>query len=195
MKNDLPTNKKFSTIYADPPWNFKTHSEKGLVGRPQHYDRMSLDDIRKLPINDCAAKDCWLFMWTTSPHLEKSFEVMRSWGFKYSSVAFTWVKLNPKAASLFILKSDLHTGQGYTTRKNAEFCLLGRKGQPKRLRKDIHEIIISPRREHSRKPEEAYTRIEQFAPGPFLELFGRNTRKGWETWGNETEKFNQKREG
>jgi hypothetical protein len=114
---------------------------------------------------------------------------MDAWGFRYSSVAFTWVKTNPKAPVLFLDHRSFHIGLGHTTRKNAEFCLLGRRGSPKRLSKAVRELIIAPRREHSRKPEEAYARIEQFCAGPRLELFGRQTRLGWEVWGNEATKF------
>ena len=78
---------------------------------------------------------------------------------------------------------------GYTTRKNAEFCLLGRKGKPKRLSAKVEEIIISPLRKNSRKPEEPCQRIEEYAEGPYIELNARTERPGWDTWGNETRKF------
>ncbi len=185
----LPS-RKFSVILADPPWNFKTHSAKGQSRSPEaHYSTLTVPQMRTMPVSDLAAKDCWLFMWTTSPCLQQAFDLMNAWGFKYSSVAFTWVKLNPNAPTLFFTPKDLHVGMGYTTRKNGEFCLLGRRGAPKRQRMDVHEIIISPRREHSRKPEETYRRIEAFASGPYVELFSRTTRPGWEMWGNEVGKF------
>ena len=182
-------NKKFSVVYADPPWQWKTRSAKGLDGRPQHYGRMSLSDIKAMPVADCAEKDCWLFLWTTGPHLPQAFEVMKAWGFEYSGMGFTWVKLNKNAPKTSFSASDLFMGGGYTTRKNAEFCLLGRRGQPKRLRADVQEVMVSPRREHSRKPDEFYGRIEAFAAGPYLELFSRTARDGWECWGNEAGKF------
>lgn len=187
----LPTSGEFSCILSDPPWAFQTRSAKGLEGRPQHYDRMTVKEIKALPVADAAAKDCWLFLWVTSPHLKIGLDVMDAWGFKYSSIAFTWIKLRPKACSLFFTDKDLHMGQGYTTRKNSELCLLGRRGSPKRLRKDIQEVIIDPRREHSRKPEEAYRRIEGFCGGPRLEMFARNQRPGWEVFGNQTDKFKE----
>lgn len=185
----LPTNQKFGVIYADPPWDFKTRSAKGLDGRPQHYERMSLSDIKAMPVSTCAQKDCWLFMWTTGPHLQQAFQVIDAWGFKYSGMGFVWVKLNKNAASLFFSIRDLFMGGGYTTRKNAEFCLLARRGNPKRLRADVQEVNISPRREHSRKPDEFYERIEAFSNGPYLELFSRTQRDGWNMWGNQVGKF------
>ena len=114
---------------------------------------------------------------------------MKAWGFKPSAVAFTWIKLRKKAAGLFMVGEDLHMGQGYTTRKNAEFCILGRRGSPKRNAADVQEVIISPLREHSRKPDEAWQRIERYASGPYIELNARTQRPGWDAWGNETEKF------
>lgn len=189
---------KANLIYADPAWTQKKWSNKGDEGRPQHYGRMSIKELCDLPVEDCAAKDCHLFMWTTGPHLQQAFKVMNAWGFKYSGMGFVWIKLNKRARSPFVIRDinlvaleDLFMGGGYTTRKNAEFCLLGRKGSPKRLAKDVHEVIISARREHSRKPDEAYDRIERYASGPYLELFARTQRKGWLSWGNETEKFNE----
>jgi N6-adenosine-specific RNA methylase IME4 len=185
---ELP-DQKFAVVYADPPWNFATRSAKGLLSRPQHYSRMSLDEIKDMPVRNCADRDCWLFLWTTGPHLDQAFEVIKAWGFKYSGMGFVWIKLRSRAMSLFFTAADLFMGGGYTTRKNAEFCLLARRGKPKRLRADVMEVMISPRREHSRKPDEFYERIESFAAGPYLELFSRTSRPGWEMWGNEAGKF------
>jgi N6-adenosine-specific RNA methylase IME4 len=191
--------KKFKVIYADPPWEQKTWSDKGKEGRPQHYKRMTLQEIKDLPIADIADQDCWLLLWTTGPHLEQAFEVIRAWGFKYSGMGFVWIKLNMNAPDIvfkvagivirLIVLSSLFMGGGYTTRKNAEFCLLARRGKPKRIAKDVHEVIISPRREHSRKPDEIYSRIMRFARGPYVELFARTRRDGWTAIGNETNKF------
>lgn len=187
----LPTG-NFGIIYADPPWAWKTRSAKGLDGRPQHYDRMSLREICDLPVASVCAKDAWLFLWTTGPQLPQAFEVMKAWGFDYSGMGFVWVKLNKNAGEREEFRmSDLFMGGGYTTRKNAEFCLLGRRGQPKRLRADVHEVMVAPRREHSRKPDAFYDRIEAFAQGPFLEMFARTTRRGWSSWGNQVGKFGE----
>ena len=119
---------------------------------------------------------------------------MEAWGFRYSAVAFTWVKLKRSFDALQLrvlptLESDLHVGLGLTTRKNAEFCLLGRRGNAHRNAKNVREIILSPVREHSRKPDEASLRVERYCDGPYLELFARAPRPGWTVWGNETDKF------
>lgn len=109
--------KKYSIIYADPPWRYKVYSKKGL-GRSaeSHYPTMELEDIRALPVGTLAADDCVLFLWTTIPLLHDCFSVMRAWGFSYKTVAFVWIKQNRKSDSLF-------WGMGHWTRANAEFCM------------------------------------------------------------------------
>jgi len=193
------TKKKYRCVKADPPWNHVTWTDKGKEGRPQHYSRMSIDDICAMPVVDICHDDCWLFLWTTSPHLEQAFRVMHAWGFTYSSMGFVWIKVNKTPAAYVktakgvvvpaYTSQDLFTGQGYTTRKNAEFCLLGRRGKPKRLSKSIHEVIVAQRREHSRKPDEAYDRVKKYCAGPRIELFSRENRAGFDVWGNEVGKF------
>lgn len=179
--DDLPA-RHFATIMADPPWPFQVRSEKG-EGRSasRHYGIMSIDAIKAMPVRRLAANDCWLFLWVPSPLLQRSFEVMEAWGFHYSGLGFCYVKTN--------LDGSYFTGLGFTTRKNVELCLLGRRGSPKRLRKDVRELIVARRREHSRKPEEFYERVQLFAPGPHLELFARCERKGITAWGDQTAMF------
>lgn len=181
----------YQVILADPPWSYKVFSKKGEArGAVSHYPTMKIADIKALPVADWSAKDCHLFMWTTGPNLFQALEVMEAWGFKFSSMAFTWVKLNPREKdAIFFFNNSFHVGMGHTTRKNCEFCLLGRKGSPKRLSKSVRELLIAPRREHSRKPDETYTRIEQYAEGPYLEMFARQRRAGWDAWGNDVDKF------
>ena len=186
----------YSCILADPPWHHASRSPKGQTRRSpsHHYRTMPLAEIKALPVADVAAKDCHLFLWTTGPHLQQAFLVMNAWGFRYSSLAFVWVKRRKQPDGdddgvLFMDRRDLFTGMGYTTRQNAELVLLGRRGAPKRLSKAIHQIITAPRQEHSRKPSEAHSRIERYCDGPRLELFARAPRDGWTVWGNETDKF------
>jgi len=182
----------YRVLSADPPWRFASNSAanpgRNAMG---HYDCMRLDDIAALPVADLVADDCVLFMWITGPFLAigAHIPIMASWGFKPSGMGFVWIKTNPKAPGLFFMERDLFKGGGFTTRKNAEFCIIGKRGRSVRVSKNIHEVIISPRREHSRKPDEAYERIEKYCDGPRLELFGRQSRKGWDVWGNETTKF------
>lgn len=180
---------KYACIHADPPWRWKTWSEKGLDGRPQHYRRMTLAEIMAMPVAAVAAPDSFLFLWITGPSLRKGFSVMDAWGFKYSGIGFSWLKLNPRAGTLFFDERSFFMGGGFTTRKNIELCLVGRRGSPKRISKGVREVIISPRREHSRKPDQTIERIEKFCAGPYLELFARTERPGWTVWGDQIGKF------
>src|SRR5262245_34478247 len=177
-------------IAADPPWTYKVRTPAG-EGRSasRHYKTMGLGELTQLPVKELAAKDSHLFLWAPSSHLPQALFLMDWWGFAYSSVGFAWIKTNPSAPGLFFDRNSFFTGMGHTTRKNAELCLLGRRGSPRRLRKDIRELIIAPRREHSRKPDEFFDRVTAYAAGPYLELFSRQQRPGWECWGNEVGKF------
>jgi N6-adenosine-specific RNA methylase IME4 len=182
---------KFPVIVAAPPWTYSVRTPKGNKrGAIQHYPTMKLDDICALPVADVAAKDCHLFLWTTGPNLPQALRVMEAWGFRYSLVAFDWVKLNPSQRDALLFDNgSFHVGMGHTTRKNVEYCLLGRRGAPARKSKAIRALIIAARREHSRKPDEAKRRIELYADGPYLELFAREQWPGWHSWGNEISKF------
>ncbi|HEV8030058.1 MAG TPA: MT-A70 family methyltransferase, partial [Stellaceae bacterium] len=169
----------FGAILADPPWHFRTYSAKGTGrGAVSHYDTMTLDDIQALPVADMAADDCALFLWATDPMLPQALDLMASWGFQYKTVAFTWAKTT-KGGDGWAL------GCGYWTRANPETCLFGTRGRPQRLSRSVRQLIVTPRREHSRKPDEAQAGIEELVPGPYLELFARESRPGWTTWGNE----------
>ena len=173
---------KYSIIYADPPWHYQTYSQKGQSrSAERHYPTMRIEQIKALPVEKLAAEDCALFMWTTIPLLKESFSVLSAWGFSYKTIAFVWVKQNRKSDSLF-------WGMGYWTRANAEFCILATKGNPKRVVKNVHQIIMSHIEEHSKKPDEARQRIVQLMGDvPRVELFARQKPEGWDVWGNEVE--------
>ena len=184
------TTKRYGVIYADPPWRFRNFSAKG-EGRNAiaHYDCMTLDQICSIPVLNWAAKDCVLLVWATDPLLPKALEVIEAWGFTYKTVGFYWAKLNKNADPSVLSSTDFFTGLGYWTRANVEQCLLATRGSPPRLAKDVRRLIVSPRREHSRKPDEVYSRIERLAKGPYLELFSRSTKQGWDNWGTESGLF------
>jgi N6-adenosine-specific RNA methylase IME4 len=191
------TTQKFGSILADPPWTFVTRSAAGKDRSAEmHYDCMTIPEIKALPVANLAAKDATLFMWVTDPLIPLGLEVMEAWGFRYKTVGFSWAKLNkePSKKTKKILKegwteSSFFTGMGYWSRANSEICLLGTRGAPKRLNKDVRRLLIAPRREHSRKPDQIYDRIERLTGGPYLEMFSRRSHPGWANWGNETEKF------
>lgn len=187
MSASPPAN-EYRVIYADPPWTFATYSRKGKGRSAEaYYDCMSLDDIKALPVAEWAANDCVLLLWTTDPLLPTAFDVIRAWGFTYKTVGFYWAKLNKRAASAAFTDADFFAGLGFWTRANPEICLLATRGHPKRRRADVRKLLISPRREHSRKPDAAYDRIEALCEGPYLEMFARSARPGWDRWGAESD--------
>jgi N6-adenosine-specific RNA methylase IME4 len=166
------------TIAVDPPWPFEQYSERAAHAVQDHYDTMTLDEIKALPVRALAADDCALFMWATWPKMPIWNEVIEAWGFRFSGLAFDWVKLNADG-------KGLHWGNGYNTRQNPEPCILAKRGNPLRLDEGVHSVIMAPVGEHSEKPDEAYARMERLYPGPRLELFARRERDRWKTWGDE----------
>jgi N6-adenosine-specific RNA methylase IME4 len=171
--------KRFGAIYADPPWP----SGKIRSAPDNNYDTSALDEIAKLPVARLAADDCALLLWCTAPHITigSHIPVIEAWGFKPSTFGFVWIK--QKASS-----EGLHTGMGYYTRSNAEFCLLATKGSPLRLADDVHQVVFAPVGEHSVKPEEVRRRVERLFPAPYLELYARKPTPGWRAWGDEIPK-------
>lgn len=171
---------KYSIIYADPPWQYKTYSQKGQERSAEsHYPTMELEAIQALPVAELAADDCVLFLWTTIPLLKDCFSVIQAWGFTYKTVAFVWIKKNRKSDSLF-------WGMGHWTRANAELCILATKGNPKRRSAGVHQVIMTPIEEHSKKPNETRNRIIALVGDlPRIELFARQKTAGWDVWGNE----------
>jgi N6-adenosine-specific RNA methylase IME4 len=165
-------------IYADPPWLIETYSPKGKAKNPErHFDTMTLDEIKALPVAALAADDCILLLWAVWCHLPAALEAIKAWSFEYKTFGFNWIKQTPSGA--------LSTGLGFHTRNNSEPCLLATRGAPMRLDAGVHEVVLDQRREHSEKPEEVARRIERLYPGPYLELFARRERPGWQCWGNE----------
>ena len=183
-----PQSNHYRVIYADPPWTFSTYSRKGKGRSAEaYYDCMSLADIKALPVAEWAAADCVLLLWTTDPLLPTALEVIRAWGFAYKTVGFYWAKLNKSADPTIYHDASFFTGLGFWTRANPEMCLLATRGHPHRRNANVRKLIVSPRREHSRKPDEAYQRIEALCEGPYLEMFARSTRPGWDRWGAESD--------
>lgn len=181
-------------VLVDPPWHFERYSEEfseKSVGRaPQdHYDTMSLPDMKALPVSDLCLPDAVLVMWATAPHLKMAFELMDGWGFTYKTLAFSWLKADVSTLDLFPYPKDADMGMGFWTRSNGEVALLGTRGSPKRRDAGVRMGIIEPAREHSRKPDCVHERIERLVDGPYVELFARTRRKNWLSWGNDLGKF------
>ena len=193
----------YGAILADPPWAFQTWwsgrsnklpSPKRKFSYPSRatkpaYEVMRETELSALPVAELAAPDCVLFLWICWPVLQWSLRTIEAWGFEYKTCGFCWVKAHASQLELFQDDIEPHMTLGYWTRSNSEVCLLATRGNPKRLNADVRQGIIEPRREHSRKPDCVHGRIERLVAGPYLELFARQRRPGWDCWGNEVDKF------
>jgi N6-adenosine-specific RNA methylase IME4 len=174
----------YRVILADPAWQYGWAHGNGAA--EHHYPTMPTPDICALPVADLAAPDSLLFLWATWPLLPDALQVMAAWGWAYKTLGFIWIKRNPSNIGLFM-------GTGQYTRANSEPCLLGVRGEAHRLRVDAgvfsiieaEEVIEAPRRAHSRKPDEQYTRIDRLVGDvPRVELFARYRQPGWAAWGH-----------
>jgi len=176
---DLPA-KKFSIIYADPPWDYKgqtQHTGKGgksSGGSKNHYATVKLWDLMKLDVPSICEDDCLLFMWSSSPHLNQAIDLMTVWQFDWSTVGFVWEKQK--------------TNPGFYTVSQCELCLIGKRGkipQPRGSRKE-RQFLSEMRGEHSAKPDEVRSRIGRMFPTQSkIELFARCPSTGWHAWGKE----------
>jgi N6-adenosine-specific RNA methylase IME4 len=179
--------KKFSTILADPPWQFQNRTGKMA---PEHkrlnrYPTMPLNEISELPINDIASETAHLYLWIPNALLPDGIEVMKKWGFKYKT-NLIWYKIRKDGG-------PDRRGVGFYFRNVTEIILFGVKGKnPRTLQpgRSQENIISSRKREHSRKPDEQYDIIESCSWGPYLELFARGSRPGWFSWGNQANEYN-----
>ena len=183
----------YGMIEADPAWSWVSYAGKGSAPHrtpDEPYPVMSLDEMKALPVADLAAKDCLLNMWVIGSHLDQAIELGRHWGFTFKTDGFVWVKTG---------KYDFEKrpiSMGKWVRKQVEYSLLFSRGKPSRADAAVRQlietgdnVIYAPKREHSRKPDERYERIERLVAGPYLELFSRQQRAGWDAWGNEVGKF------
>lgn len=183
----------YKVIYADPAWGFKTYSgghQAPHRTKDEPYGTMSREELLALPVADLAAKDCCLVMWILGSHFDQAFELAAAWGFQFNTDLFYWVKTGKHDQSVRPI------GMGHWTRKQVEPCFLFTKGKPSRQDKGVRQlietedaVIYAPRREHSRKPDETRDRIERLIDGPYVELFSRQSKDGWHSWGNQTGKF------
>lgn len=182
MKIDIyNTDKKYNIIYADPPWQYKDKrtGKKISGGASNHYNTMNIEDIKKIPIKDLADKNCMLFLWVTFPNLQEGLDVIKEWGFEYKTLGFSWIKTNKKNGKPFF-------GIGYYTKSNCEVCLIGVKGKPLKVSNYVSSVIIHPKEEHSKKPNEVRNKIIELCGDlPRIELFARQQVEGWDCWGNE----------
>lgn len=194
----------YDVILADPPWYFRNYAaddphtiNQGGRGQQRHYVTMPESELCQMKIP--AKRNAVLFLWATWTILPQALRVMEAWGFQYRTLGFEWWKLNKRWDKAFLpmgqylntyqwLESLFFMGMGYYTRANSEPCLLGVRGNMPVSVRNEKNFIIAPIREHSRKPDEQYTKIERLYPGRnYLELFARRQRPGWQVFGNQVE--------
>jgi N6-adenosine-specific RNA methylase IME4 len=173
---------QYGMIMADPPWLFKNWSEAGEgKSASAKYQCTGLDWIKSIRVGDMAGPDCVLWLWATNPMLRDAFDVMDAWGFKFKTSGH-WSKKTTHGKQAF--------GTGYILRCSGEPFLIGTIGKPKTSR-SVRSVIEGPVREHSRKPDEAFSAAETLCGDvPRLELFAREERTGWDVMGNEVGRFN-----
>ncbi len=179
---DFTGKRRFSTILADPPWQFTNRTGKMA---PEHrrlsrYSTMKLDEIAALPVAGLTAQTAHLYLWCPNAMLPEGLAVMKAWGFNYKS-NLVWHKVRKDGGS------D-GRGVGFYFRNVTELVLFGVRGKNARTlapgRSQVN-LLATRKREHSRKPDEQYEIIEACSPGPYLEMFARGKRPGWVVWGNQ----------
>lgn len=172
IPENIPQTPKFACVACDPPWS---RSQTGKYGALNHYDLMSLERIKAMPVSDLAAEDAALWLWATNGNIEDALEVIKAWGFTYRTY-FIWAKPC--------------LGLGQTLRNCTEICLLATRGKIKPKVHNQMNFGYMPRGPHSEKPREMTSIFERMYDGPYLELFCRKrpaSRENWFCWGNETE--------
>ena len=180
---------RYQIIYADVPWSYD--DKKGNLPKLGGitYPTMSLDDLRELPIINIADRNSVLFLWATMPMLREALILIASWGFEYRTCGFNWIKLNPTGSIEIrdrdiILRKGIYSGLGHWVNGNAELCLFGKCGHPKRVERNVKQILFAPRTRHSQKPYEVRDRIVRLMGDlPRIELFAREKVSGWDCLG------------
>lgn len=175
----LSTNKKYSVIYADPPWQYNNTSSRAAA--ENHYPTMNFSELCQLPINNIAESNSVLFMWWVPSMPCAALNLVEAWGFRFKTMtAFTWAKRTKTDTKWFF-------GMGNYTRSNAENVLLAYRGKiPKVSDRSISQLVVAPVDRHSKKPDEVRDRIDKLYPnGNRIELFARESFENWDHWGNE----------
>lgn len=173
---------EYRVILCDPPWRYQNWSATKHGAAKSHYPCMKTEEIARLPIAKIGAENCALLMWITLPKLVEGVHlpIMKAWNFRPVTCAFVWNKTDRNGGP--------YVGLGFYVRSGAEVCILGIRGKSPRKKGAtcVLQVITAPRiYKHSRKPDEQYERIETLFEGPYLELFARKERPGWDCLGYE----------
>jgi len=175
---------KYKTILADPPWQYRNDGVDGAAQK--HYPTMKTEDIAQMEIDKICENDCVLILWATWPCLTDAFEVIRGWGFNYVT-GFPWIKVRGIPTTNLWGETEINAGwgMGFWIHGISELVLICRRGKPK-LPTKRWVGLLSPNIRHSKKPKSIYEFAETLEP-PYIELFARNKREGWDVFGNEVE--------
>jgi N6-adenosine-specific RNA methylase IME4 len=180
---------KYGTILIDPPWRFQNRTGKMA---PEHkrlrrYPTLSFDEIAALPLGAHALPQSHLYLWCPNALLLEGLQIMKAWGFTYKT-NIVWYKVRKDGG-------PDGRGVGFYFRNVTEMLLFGTRGKLRTLKPGRRQVnvIVSRKHEHSWKPDEAYKIIEECSPGPYLELFARQRRKGWEWWGDQAATYEEAR--
>lgn len=170
----------YQVVLADCPWTYNDRMSGHSFSLDHEYPSLSIDTLKALPVKDIITKDAALFMWVTSPMLPVGLEVMDAWSLPFKTVAFCWSKRTIHGKEAVNL--------GRWTMGNVELCLLGTKGSPQRMVRNIRQLVIAERGRHSAKPVEVRHRIERLMGDTTrIELFARGEIGGWDAYGNDRE--------
>lgn len=174
-------------IHIDPAWKYEMRTSKGYEKSPQaHYDCMTLDEMKALPVGHLAMPDSVMVMWGIFPMMPQALDLLAHYGFRFVTGG-AWAKQSTTGRKWAF-------GTGYVLRGASEFFVIGKMGHPVERSKSIRNLIVAPVRDHSRKPDQIYSNIEALWDGPYIDIFGRQQRPGWTVWGNEADKFTTQEE-
>lgn len=177
---------KYRTIVADPPWEYEPHpsmpgapgTKRATIHKPLPYQQMSLAELQRLPVSELADDDCCLWLWTTNRYLPSTFGLVAVWGFEFRQI-IVWHKTGSPSPFVASIAPN-----------HAEFLLHCRRGKPEMTGQLKSNVVSAPKQyAHSAKPEAFLDLVESVSPGPYLEMFARRQRLGWDTWGNECFSF------
>lgn len=189
-------NQKYSVVVSDPCWQYSNWSDKAHGAAISHYSTMSLEELKKIPVDNWQDDNCIHFMWCTLPKMAEGIELLKAWNLEYVT-SIIWIKTVPKSGTI-------RRGIGFWAQGCAEFLMIARKGSVKRDRTDpvigllldslkikngsdkLSRIFYAPIQGHSKKDETVQSWIERTLPGPYLELFSSRERPNWDCWGYST---------
>jgi N6-adenosine-specific RNA methylase IME4 len=169
--------KRYRTIVADPPWRYNVKPPEGATP----YPTMTQQELLNLPVGLWAADQAHLYLWTTNSFMVEAHGLARAWGFEPKTI-ITWIKRHR-------VSDDNWIGMGFYYRGVTEHVIFAVRGNLKVFRSDQPNILYAPHTNHSEKPAAFYDMVMHMSPGPYLDVFARKQRFGWDSWGDEAFNF------